>query len=159
EKQQRLLVEPLYTSWGGPGDQRPFLAMANVGLFYGLYIPPLVPDALLSLDVKIVDDPFPKRHRSYFTWVYGKVPECALEVVSNLEGEELSDKKQDYARVGVLYYVVWDPEELLKAGKLTVFVLRDKQYVPMAEPWFPVIGLGLKVWHGRYEDLTMDWLR
>ena len=34
EKQQRLLTEPLYTSWPGPGEGRPFLAAANVGVFY-----------------------------------------------------------------------------------------------------------------------------
>ncbi|MFP4441437.1 MAG: hypothetical protein ACLFVO_29765 [Chloroflexaceae bacterium] len=33
-KQQRLLVEPLYSSWDGPGNGRPFLAMSNIGLFY-----------------------------------------------------------------------------------------------------------------------------
>jgi hypothetical protein len=33
-KQQRLLVEPLYTSWDGPGNGRRFLAMSNIGLFY-----------------------------------------------------------------------------------------------------------------------------
>jgi hypothetical protein len=31
EKQQRLLTEPLYNSWSGPGEGRPFVAMANVG--------------------------------------------------------------------------------------------------------------------------------
>ena len=41
EKQQRLLVEPLYSSWPGPGDGRPFLALANVGLFYAVRQPPL----------------------------------------------------------------------------------------------------------------------
>lgn len=159
EKQQRLLVEPLYTSWPGPGNERPFLAMANVGLFYGLNFPSIVPDALLSLDVKMVEDPFPKRNRSYFTWVYGKAPEAVLEVVSNTVGEELDYKKEVYARVGVLYYAVWDPEEFLKQGKLNLFVLRDKAYAPLAEPWFPVIGLGLTVWHGVFEDLETDWLR
>ena len=29
EKQQRLLTEPLYSSWTGPGDNRPFLAAAQ----------------------------------------------------------------------------------------------------------------------------------
>jgi hypothetical protein len=31
EKQQRLLTEPLYSSWGMAGERRPFVAMANVG--------------------------------------------------------------------------------------------------------------------------------
>ena len=37
EKQQRLLTEPLYGAWSGPDQHapghRPFLALANVGLF------------------------------------------------------------------------------------------------------------------------------
>ena len=41
EKQQRLLVEPLYSSWQ-PG--KPFFAAANVGVFYAIRQPPLVPD-------------------------------------------------------------------------------------------------------------------
>jgi len=31
EKQQRLLTEPLYSAWSGPGAGRTFLAAANVG--------------------------------------------------------------------------------------------------------------------------------
>src|SRR5438445_13730888 len=50
EKQYRLLTEPLYSSWAGPGGGRPFLALANVGWFHTSAQPPLVPDALLSLD-------------------------------------------------------------------------------------------------------------
>lgn len=48
EKQQRLLVEPLYSSKALP---MPFLAAANVGLFYKLKGEPIVPDVLLSLGV------------------------------------------------------------------------------------------------------------
>ena len=30
----------------------------------------------------------------------------------------------------------------------------------MDEPiWFPHIGLGLRIWHGPYEDLDNTWLR
>ena len=39
-KQQRLLVEPLYSAWAGPGEGRPFLADANVGVFYAVRQPP-----------------------------------------------------------------------------------------------------------------------
>src|SRR5438093_367603 len=56
EKQQRLLVEPLYSTWTGPGKGRPFLAAANVGLFFAVKHPPLVPDVLLSLDVAVAED-------------------------------------------------------------------------------------------------------
>ena len=55
-KQQRLLVESLYSSWAGPGEGRTFLADANVGLFYTVHQPPLVPDFFLSLDVEVAED-------------------------------------------------------------------------------------------------------
>ena len=55
EKQQRLLTAPLYASWAGPGDNRPFVAMSNVGMFFAVDQPPLVPDCLLSLDVRFGD--------------------------------------------------------------------------------------------------------
>jgi hypothetical protein len=63
EKQQRLLTEPLYSSWDA---ERPFVATANVGLFYAIRQPPLVPDVLLSLDVEAPEDLRPKENRSYF---------------------------------------------------------------------------------------------
>ena len=39
EKQQRLLTEPLYSAWAGPGEGRTFLAAANVGIFAHLAQP------------------------------------------------------------------------------------------------------------------------
>ena len=74
EKQQRLLTEPLYSSWTNP-DGKPFLALSNVGLFFAAAEPPLVPDAMLSLDVPPVKDHQEPDHRSYFSWIVGKMPE------------------------------------------------------------------------------------
>src|SRR5947207_13056110 len=78
EKQQRLLTRPLYSSWPGPGGE-PFLASANVGMFYAINQPPLVPDVLLSLGVRPPADLHEKRHRSYFFWEFGKPPEVLIE--------------------------------------------------------------------------------
>jgi hypothetical protein len=66
EKQQRLLTESLYSSWAG----HQFVAMANVGLFFSVHQPPLVPDVLLSLDVTMPENLWLKSHRSYFIWEY-----------------------------------------------------------------------------------------
>lgn len=159
EKQRRLLTEPLYSSWDGPGEGRIFLVSADVGLFYAVHQPPLVPDVFLSLDVKPAADLWAKRHRSYFFWEFGKPPEVVIGVVSNTEGEEGGRKLQLYAHMGILYYVIWDPENHLKAGDLRVFVLRDKTYIPLAEPWLPVVSLGLTRWQGTYEDCEAVWLR
>jgi hypothetical protein len=56
ERQQRLLTEPLYATAQFPGGERSFVALANVGLFYALRQPPLVPDMLLSLNVRLPEE-------------------------------------------------------------------------------------------------------
>ncbi len=160
EKQQRLLSEPLFSSWAGPGEGRPFVAMSNVGLFYAVHRPPYVPDMMLSLDVDLPEDLWAKEHRSYFVWEYGKMPEVVVEVVSNREGGENSDKLTGYARIGICYYVIYDPDAWLSADPLRAFKLDGRKYRPLAEPIsFPEIGLGLRIWQGRYEDMEAIWLR
>jgi Uma2 family endonuclease len=160
EKQQRLLTEPLFSSWSGPGQPRPFVAMANVGLFYAIRRPPLVPDVLLSLGVEMPADIHLKSNRSYFTWEYGKAPEVVIEVVSNREGGEDTGKLAAYAEIGVRYYVIYDPERMLGAEELRVYRLEGLSFHRLDEPiWFRDVGLGLGLWQGRYEDLDCSWLR
>ena len=43
EQQRRLLTRPLYASWQGPGDERPFLVASGVGVYRTPTEPPLVP--------------------------------------------------------------------------------------------------------------------
>jgi Uma2 family endonuclease len=99
EKQQRLLTEPLYSAWAGPGAGRLFLAAANVGIFYQARHPAIVPDMFLRLDVQVADDWWQREHRSYFLWDFGKPPELVLEIVSNTVGEEDGQKKHTYAQI------------------------------------------------------------
>ena len=160
EKQQRLLTEPLYSSWIGPGAQRSFVAMSNVGLFYAVRRPPLVPDVLVSLDVELPADLHPKSHRSYFVWEYGKAPDVVIEVVSNREGGEDREKLASCFQVAVRYYVIYDPERFLSPEVLRVYRRDAFEYQKMEAPaWFPDIGLGLRTWQGRYEDHDRTWLR
>jgi Uma2 family endonuclease len=160
EKQQRLLTEPLYSSWTLPDGPRPFVATANVGLFFGIRQPPYVPDMLLSLDVELPEQLWPKRNRSYFVWEYGKPPEVVIEIVSNREGDEDSGKLAGYARVGVKYYIIFDPEKILGDQVLRGFRLEAMAYRPLGEPiWLPGVELGLRTWHGEYEGREETWLR
>jgi Uma2 family endonuclease len=159
EKQQRLLVEPLYSSWAGPGEGRPFLALSNVGLFMESRLPALVPDAMLSLDVRPGPDLQAKENRSYFVWLLGKVPDVVVEIVSDRRGGEDTIKLRDYARIGVPYYVVFDPRDQLQGGVLRVFARQGALYQPMAETLLPEIGLGLTLWQGRFEGSEGLWLR
>lgn len=142
EKQQRLLTEPLYSSWF---SGIPFIAGANVGLFYALKKDPIVPDVFLSLNVQMPQDWSQKQNRSYFYWEFGKAPEVVIEVVSNRKGKELGQKKDDYARIGVAYYAVFDPlrqlEQEMQGSLLRVYALTAGKYVELTEPWLETVGL------------------
>ncbi len=159
EKQQRLLTHSLYNAWKGPGEGRTFLTMANVGLFYALNHPPLVPDVLVSLDVTLHNELWSKFHRSYFVQEYGKSPEVVIEIVSNLKGKEADSKLQNYAKAGVRYYVIFDPEQQLKQGLLRIYELQNASYVEKADFWLPKLELGLTLWEGDYEEGREMWLR
>lgn len=185
EEQQRLLVEPLYSSKALPA---PFLAAANVGLFYKLKSDPIVPDVLLSLGVQRPDDFSQRQNRSYFVWEFGKVPEVCIEIVSNAEGDELAlskksqqkgkttSKKEIYAQIGVRYYVVFDPlrqiqsKDEMDGALLRVWTITPDGYPELTPPegineigqsvWLNAAGIGLTVWEGQFEEeVTRLWLR
>jgi Uma2 family endonuclease len=158
EKQYRLLTEPLYTSWPGPGEGRPFVVLANVGLFFAMDQPPLAPDVMLSLDVQ-VKDLTRKENRSYFTWVFGKPPDVVIEFVSDRRGGEDAYKLNRYAQVGIPYYAIFDPGNRLGKGILRTFSRPGKTYKPLTSNWFDEAQIGLTLWEGTYEGYTAQWLR
>ena len=159
EKQQRLLTEPLYSARVAERLGRPLVAAANVGVFYGEGQPPIVPDALVSLDVALAADLWPKPNRSYFIWRFGKPPDAVVEIVSNRVGGELAQKRARYALLGVAYYVVYDPQRLLGEEMLQCYELRGRTYTPCAEGWLHDLGLGVRLWEGEYEGVRAVWLR
>jgi Uma2 family endonuclease len=159
EKQQRLLTEPLYSAWVGPGEGRTFLAAANVGMFYQARHPAIVPDMFLSLDVQTADDWWQREHRSYFLWEFGKPPELVLEIVSNTVGEEDGQKKHTYAQIRINYYVIYDPLRQVMPDVLTVYRLRDFGYERQETTQFPILKLGLTLWEGQFEGKHDTWLR
>ena len=149
--------EPLYASWPGPGDNRPFRVLSNVGLFNTVSRPPLVPDVMLGLDM-------PHARRPDGQGPSGLVRvDCRQEAgrgrgdVSNQEGGEDTDKLGDYATIGVPYYIIHDPKNLLSKGVLRGFALREGSYEPIDPRWLPKLGLGLVLWSGRYEDVEEQW--
>ena len=160
EKQQRLLTEPLYSSWAGPGAGRRFLAAANVGVFAEARNPAIVPDVFLSLDVQVADNWWDKRHRSYFVWEFGKPPDLVVEIVSNREGNEVGSKRFAYARMGVGYYVIHDPFHRVMRDDLRVYRLREGGYQRQESPRFPELRLGMRLWEGEFEGVWWSgWLR
>ncbi len=186
EKQQRLLTEPLYSSWSGPGDNRPFIVAANVGVFYSVYEPAIVPDIFLSLDVRMAKDWWETRGRSYFIWEHGKPPDVVIEIVSNKKGYETSTKMDDYAKMGVTYYVIFDPKCQVQSSLLTLHELSPRGgYVKtksspeikkkgrmivnnqIIQPngrsklvwWLDEVNLGLTLWKNVHEGHEKLWLR
>ncbi len=165
-KQQTLLKRALYASWtplpseDQPKKRRKFLADANVGIFFALHQPPLVPDFFLSLDVEPHKDWYDKEHRTYFVWEFGKVPEVVIEIVSNRKGGELIGKLKDYARMGMNYYVVYDPKKHLSKDVLRVYELGfGKRYRLREDHKLSDLGLSLTIWKGVFEDKEDTWLR
>ncbi len=181
EEQQRLLVESLYSSKALP---TPFLAAANVGLFYKLKGDPIVPDMMLSLGVQRSDDFSRRQNRSYFAWEFGKNPEVCIEIVSNAEGDELSlskksqqkgktaAKKDVYAQIGIPYYVVFDPlqqiQDEMTGALLRIWTISPVGYTELASGiaavgqsiWLEGVGLGLTLWEGKFEEeVPRLWLR
>ncbi len=159
EKQQRLLTGPLYDSWTGPGGGRSFLAAANVGVFPEPRNPAIVPDVFLSLDVQANPNWLRKEHRSYFVWVFGKAPDLVVEIVSNRKGGEIARKRLSYARMGVRYYVVYDPLHEVMRDDLRIYRLSGGSYVRQVAARFPDLGLGMTLWEGEFEEFRRAWLR
>jgi Uma2 family endonuclease len=157
-KQQRLLVESLYSSWAGPSDG-PFLADTNVGIFATARATPLVPDVFLSLNVQVAKDWWQKRHRSYLLSEFHKPPDVVIEIVSNRKGDEEDRKLRDYASLGIRYYIIFDPTLQLKQGVLRLYELQNRQYVKLTTNWLAAVGLGVTLWSGTYEKKKDSWLR
>lgn len=164
EHQQRLLTESLNAHWRSP-DGLPFLVAANIGVFYGMNLPPIVPDVFVSFGVSVSENVWEKRHRSYFVWEYSKPPEIVIKIVSNLDGGELGEKLSKYALAGASYYVVYDPAEHYGTPTLRVSgLLRGKKYEQLATPNDTIIfdeyGIGVTLQHGDYGAIADKvWLR
>ncbi len=111
---------------------------------------PAVPDAFLSLGVERLKDG--ETRSSYAVWEeQGVVPTFALEVVSQTPGGEYEAKRDLYAKLGVLYYVIYNPK-FWRRGEhqlFEVYKLEAGNYqLQQGEPyWMPEVGLGI----GRYE--------
>jgi Uma2 family endonuclease len=107
---------------------------------------PVVPDGFLSLGVARRKNG--KSRRSYVTWAENDiVPMLALEVVSWSPGSEYDEKLEIYRNLGVLYYIIYNPEYWKRDGHqpFEVYKLASGQYqLQIGEPfWMPEVGLGV----------------
>jgi Uma2 family endonuclease len=131
EKQERLLAEALNINRDNWASGRPFQVFANVGLFFANKQDPLVPDVMLVVDARGGTDLDLRENRSYFLWVIGKPPDVVIEFVSDRRGREEDFKREQYERIAVPYYVIYDPLDRLHKGPLRAFRNEAGTYVPI----------------------------
>jgi hypothetical protein len=160
EKQQRLLTEPLYSARVAERLGRPLLAAANVGVFYGEGQPAIVPDALVSLDVELAADLWPKPNRSYFIWRFGKPPDAVVEIVSN-RGGGANWSASGSATRNWGWRTTWCSTRSgcwgrRRCGATSCAGGRMRR---AREDWLGDIGLGVRLWDGEYEGVKAVWLR
>ena len=129
----------------------------DMGIYYDPYQPAIVPDGFLSVGVpRIIDSDL---RLSYVLWEEQKVPTLVLEVVSHKRRKEYTRKKDFYAEMGVLYYVIYNPLRKRKP-RLEVYQLSERQYELLSgEPiWLSELNLGIGKETGIYQGIEREWL-
>jgi Putative restriction endonuclease len=128
-----------------------------MGLYIDPDLPPIVPDAFLSLGVERCYDE--ELRPSYVLWDEHVVPSLAIEIVSPTYRNEYTTKLERYAEIGVLYYVIYSSRRRRKP-KLEVHKLIDGVYQLQSESpvWMPEIGLGIGYERGNYAGVRREWL-
>lgn len=129
----------------------------DMGIYYDPKKPAIVPDGFLSVGVKrFIDGDL---RLSYVLWEEENPPILAIEVASPKHLGEYSTKKDIYAEMGVLYYVVYNTFRR-KRPPLEVYRLEDGEYFLMTgNPiWLPEIGLGIGRERGLYQGIAREWL-
>jgi Uma2 family endonuclease len=114
---------------------------------------PVVPDGFLSVGVERKKGG--KSRKSYAVWEEnGVVPILTLEMVSQTPGGEYDEKMDIYSKLGVLYYVIYNPEFWRRDQHqpFELYKLVDSEYqLQIGEPyWMSEIGLGI----GRYQGIV-----
>jgi Uma2 family endonuclease len=129
----------------------------DMGIYYDPDLPPIVPDAFLSLGVERYYSE--ELRPSYVLWDEEVVPSLVIEVVSATYRQEYTTKLEKYASLGVLYYVIYSSQRRRKA-RLEVYKLIDGKYElqPSHPVWMPEIGLGIGYERGNYGGVIREWL-
>lgn len=136
----------------------------NMGIYYSTGVNPrvpIVPDAFLSLGVERIKNN--QLRNSYVVWEEDNVvPIFALEVVSKTPGDEYDDKMIRYAQLGVLYYIIYNPDYWRRDGHepFEVYRLVAREYQrQFGEPfWMGEVGLGIGRGIGTHRGIEREWL-
>jgi Uma2 family endonuclease len=149
-----LLKAILLILWS---ERMDWLFGIDMGIYHNPDQPPIVPDGFLSLGVDRFYDE--ELRPSYVLWDENVVPIFALEIVSQTYRKEYTKKKDEYADLGVLYYIVYSSRRRRKP-RLEIYKLLDGEYILLSENpvWMPEIGLGIGCERGKYSGVTREWL-
>ncbi|NMG07869.1 Uma2 family endonuclease [Brasilonema sp. UFV-L1] len=129
----------------------------DMGVYFDPNQPPIVPDGFLSLGVERFFDE--NLRPSYVLWEEEKLPILMLEVVSQNYRGEYTTKKDAYAKLGVLYYVVYHPTRRRKPRLEVYKLVNDTYFLQQGNPvWLPEVGLGIGMERGIYQGITREWL-
>jgi Uma2 family endonuclease len=149
-----LLKTILAFAWA---DRMDWFFGVDMGIYYDPDQPAIVPDGFLSLGVERIFDE--NLRLSYLLWEEERVPIMTLEVVSQKRRGEYSTKKEFYAQLEVLYYVVYNPQRRRKASLEVYRLVNGKYQLQRGNPvWLPEIGLGIGSARGTYQGITREWL-
>lgn len=152
----RLLVGTLYESWR-PG--RKFWAASNVGIFSSVTEAPMVPNVFVSFDVEPRPNLRTKENCAYFMWEFRKPPEVVVELAPEHDLGETGLRMERYARIGVSFYVNYDPLARGQLDAVQTYKLCDSNYVFQQSNILGQIGLQLIEWKGEFERWNRTWLR
>lgn len=149
-----LLKAILAMSWANRWD---WFFGVDMGIYYDPDQPAIVPDGFLSLGVqRFIDEDL---RLSYVFWEEQIVPVFVLEVVSQKYRGEYSKKKQMYADLEILYYVVYNPRSRKKTPLEAYRLVNNAYELQSGEKvWLPEINLGITRERGTYQGITREWL-
>jgi Uma2 family endonuclease len=122
---------------------------------------PVVPDAFLSIGLERRKGG--KSRLSYATWEEaGVAPILVLEMVSQTIRGEYDAKMSLYAKLGVLYYVIYNPElwgqkrkKQHHAFEVYKLIAGEYQLQPGDPCWMPEVDLGI----GRFQTMSDNELQ
>lgn len=145
-------------------DRQDWFFAVDMGLYHTTGVNPrvpVVPDAFLSLGVERKKNG--KSRLSYVTWEEDNTPPIlTLEMVSHTPGGEYDRKREIYRKLGILYYVIYNPQYWRRDQHqpFEVYKLIDGDYqLQIGEPfWMPEIGLGLGRRSLSFGGLTQEGL-
>jgi Uma2 family endonuclease len=138
-------------------ERRDWFFGVDMGIYYAPDEPAIVPDGFLSMGVpRIIDSDL---RPSYVLWEEHKPPILVLEVVSQTRRGEYTTKKDFYATIGILYYVIYNPFRKRKPV-LEVYRLNNGEYELLeGKPiWLSEVGLGIGRETGIYQGIEREWL-